>query len=114
MGFSERAYKQAEEERKQQEKLIQEKKNGVESRKNDLLRKTDPLFPDCSWEQISEDSFLEKAEKDLNDKARAAGSALKEAKRQQTERNNLEQKQRNRMKAGSKLLLRRQKALQRS
>ena len=92
---AERAYKQAEEERKQQEKLIQEKKNGVESRKNDLLRKTDPLFPDCSWEQISEDSFLEKAEKDLNDKARAAGSALKEAKRQQTERNNLEQKQRN-------------------
>ena len=91
---AEKAYKLAEKNRKQQETLVQGKKSDLEGRRNDLFRKADPLFPGCTWEQISEDGFLEKADRDLKDQAAAAGSALKEAEKQQTERNHLVQKQR--------------------
>ncbi len=90
---AERAYRQAEEDRKQQDILVQEKKTDLEGRKNHLLRKAEPLFPGCTWEQISEDSFLKEAEKDLKDKANTAGSALKEAEKLRTERDLLVKKQ---------------------
>ncbi len=90
---AERAFRQAEEERKQQEKLVQEKKIALEGRKNDLLRKADPLFPACTWEQISAEDFLKDAEKDLKDKSKAAGATLKEAGKQQNEKKDLSDKQ---------------------
>ena len=90
---AERAYRQAEDDRKQKEAIVQEKKKVIDDKKNDLLRKADPYFPSYSWEQISDDVFLKKAEKALKDKSKSAGSALKEAKKQQTERNNLIKKQ---------------------
>lgn len=90
---AETAYRQAEEDRKQQEGLVQEKRTGLEGRKNDLLRKADPLFPACTWEQISADGFLKDAEKELKDKSNAAAAALKEARKQQTEKNSLSEKQ---------------------
>lgn len=90
---AERAFRQAEEERKQQDNLVQEKKTALEGRKNDLLRKADPLFPACAWEQISAEDFLKDAEKDLKDKSKVAGAALKEAGKQQKEKNNLSDKQ---------------------
>lgn len=90
---AERAFRQAEEERKQQENLVQEKKTALEGRKNDLLRKADPLFPACTWEQISADGFLKDAEKDLKEKSKAAAAALKEAGKQQKEKNTLSEKQ---------------------
>ena len=90
---AERAYRQAEEDRKHQETLVQERKTDLEGRKNALLRKAEPLFPGCAWEQISKDSFLEKAEEDLKEKAKAAGSALKEAEKQRAERDLLVKKQ---------------------
>ena len=90
---AEDAFKQAEEDRRKQEALVQEKKTALEGRKHDLLRKADPLFPECTWEQISEDEYLKSAEKDLKEKSKAAAAALNEAKKQQTERNNLVKKQ---------------------
>ena len=102
---AEGAYKQAEEERKQQETLVQGMKTALEGRKNDLLRKADPLFPGCTWEQVSEDSFLEKAETDLKEKAADAGSAVKEAEKQQTERDNLVKKQEDSRTALEKLVV---------
>ena len=90
---AESASRQAEEDRKQQEALVQQKKDALEGRKHELLRKAVPLFPECTWEQISDDEFIENAEKELRDQSKAAGAALKEAKEQQAERNNLAEKQ---------------------
>ena len=86
---AEAAFKMAEEERKRQETLVQEKSKDLESRKNGLLRKAYPLFPECTWEQISEDGFLQEKEQDLKEQSRAAGSALEEARKLQKERNGL-------------------------
>ena len=91
---AEQAYRQAEEDRKRQEALTQEKRSALEGRKHDLLRKADPLFPGCAWEQLSEEGFLRDAEKELEEKARSAEAALKEAKEKQAERNRLEEKRR--------------------
>ena len=90
---AEAAFKQAEADRKQQETLVQEKKTALEGKKNDLLRKADPLFPECAWEQISGGEFLKDAGKELEDRAKAAASALREARDRQTERNNLAKRQ---------------------
>ena len=95
---AETAARQAEEARKQQDARVQEKSRELGDRKNDLLRKADPLFPECSWDQIAGDGFLEKAERELGDQAKAAGDALKESKKQQTERNNLAHRQENNQK----------------
>ena len=104
---AEEAYKKAENERKRQDTLVQEKRKDLEGRKNGLLRKAYPLFPECSWEQISEDGFLQKAEQDLKEQAGAAGSALEEARKLQEERNKLIKKQDDSQKAlkelGSKI-----------
>ena len=90
---AEKAYRQAEEERKQQDALVQKRKNALEGRKNDLLRKADPLFPACTWEQISAEDFLKNAEKDLKDKSEATGAALQEAGKQQKEKKDLSDQQ---------------------
>lgn len=90
---AEEAYKKAEEERKRQDTLVQEKRKDLEGRKNGLLRKAYPLFPECTWEQISEDGFLQKAEQDLQEQAGAAGSALAGARKLQAERDKLIKKQ---------------------
>ena len=87
------AYKKAEEKRKQQDDLVQEKSKKLEGRKNDLLRKAYPLFPECTWEQILEDGFLIKAEQDLLDQSKAAALALDEAKKLQNEQTGLIKKQ---------------------
>ena len=84
---------QAEEDRKKQEILVQDLKSALEGKKNDLLRKADPLFPGCVWEQLADDAFLKKAEKELKDEACSAGGKLKEAKKEQTERSDLVIKQ---------------------
>ena len=89
---AENAYRKAEDDRKHQESLVHGKRNAFESRKNDLLRKADPLFPGCTWEQVSDDTFLENAEKDLRDQSEAAASALSEARKQQAERDSLVRK----------------------
>ena len=91
---AEEAYRQAEEKRKRQDALIQEKRAALDGRKHELLRRADPLFPGCTWEQISGDGFLADAEKELEEKKKAAGEALAEARKLQTERNNLEAAQR--------------------
>ena len=93
VGSAEEIYKKAEQDRKDQDERVQGKRTAFESRKNDLLRKADPLFPDCTWEQISEDGTLEKAEKDFQAKAESAGAALKKARGRQKERNNLNHRQ---------------------
>lgn len=95
---AEKAYRQAEEERKQQEALVQEKKTALEGRKNDLLRKADPLFPACTWEQVSSEAFMKEAQKDLENKSRESEDLLNAAKKQQTERERLIGKQTNNQK----------------
>ena len=62
-------------------------------RKNDLLRKADPLFPGCTWEQLTEDSRLENAEKERREQYAIAGNALKAAKKIQAERDRLQRRQ---------------------
>ena len=100
---AEAAYKKAEDERKRQETLVQEKSKDLESRKNGLLRKAYPLFPECTWEQISEDGFLQKKEQDLKEQSRVAGSALEEARKLQKERDGLIKKQEDSQKALNEL-----------
>ena len=109
---AERAYRQAEEERKQQDAFVQGLKTALESRKSDLLRKVDPLFPAGAWEQVSEDGFLTEAEEDLNNQVKAAGSALKEAEKQKTERNNLVKEQESNQKKLDELVSRIEKLRQ--
>ena len=96
---AEKAYRQAEEDRKNREGLVREKRTALEGRKNDLLRKADPLFLACTWEQISADGFLEDAEKDLKDQSKAAAAALEEAGKQQKEKKDLSDKQAANLKA---------------
>lgn len=83
---AERAAQRAEEERKRQDTQVQEQKTALEARKNELLRRADPLFPSCSWEQLAEERFLEAAEEELRVKAAEAAAALKTAKERQAER----------------------------
>ena len=79
----------AEQERKGQETLVQSLREKLGNRKNELLRRADPLVPGCTWEQISAESFQETKAKELKDRADAAEAGLREAKKKQIERNNL-------------------------
>ena len=81
----------AEKKRRDQENLIRAKKDEMTGLKNGLLRKADPLFPECTWEQITAEGFLDNAVNKADDDANQAGEALKEALGQQTERNRLNQ-----------------------
>ena len=90
---AEKGARQAEEDRKKQDRQVQDQKNTLEARKNDLLRKADPLFQGCTWEQLSGEKFLENAEKEFEAKSVDAGSALREAKKKQDERDLLIRKQ---------------------
>ncbi len=90
---AEKALRQAEDERKKQEARVQEERNALSGRKNDLLRKADPVFPGCTWEQLSADQFLKRAEGELKKQAGEAAAALEEARRKQAERDALVQKQ---------------------
>ena len=109
---AEKAYRQAEEERKRQETLVQDTKTAMEGRKNDLLRKADPLFPACTWEQISAEEFLEKAEKELKDKSKKAEEELEKARKQQKERDTLSEQQTENQTALEKLVERIEKLKQ--
>ena len=82
-----------EKERREQEALVQHMKEEVKNREHDLLRKADPLFPGCTWEQISREDFLLDAAKALREKDETAGAALKAAKEKQAERDSLLEKQ---------------------
>ena len=83
----------AEQDRQAKEACIQSLRDALAVKKNDLLRKADPLFPACSWEQISGDEFLAEAEKDLKQKADEAVRNLRAAAEKQEARNSLLRKQ---------------------
>ena len=93
VGEAKDAFERAEQNRKAQEQHVLELQTALADRKNDLLRKAVPLFPECSWEQISGELFLGDAEKDLSEKADAASIALKAAEEKQTEKDGLLKKQ---------------------
>ena len=90
---AEEAYRAAEEERKRREARLRDGRMALENRKNELLRKADPLFPGCAWEKLSQEEFLDKAGQELKDKAEAAGKALEEAERNRAERQALTARQ---------------------
>jgi len=86
---AEEAAQRAESERKKQESRVRERENALEGRKNKLLRKADPLFPGCSWEQLCAEGFLAEAEEACRKKAAETGKALKEAGEKQRVRDDL-------------------------
>lgn len=90
---AEEAFRDAEQARRDQEGLVQQAESTLEEKKNLLLRKADPLFPGCNWEQVREDETLEKAEKDLKEKADAARNSLAAALENQKKRDELVKKQ---------------------
>ena len=87
------AFRAAEDDRRKQEELIRKHETALETGRNDLLRKADPLFPGCTWEQLSEDGFLNRAEKEIQKKSAEAGEALAAARKKQTARDELVRKQ---------------------
>ena len=81
--------RQAEALRKQQETALEQRRKEIENRKNDLLRRADPLFPGCLWDQLADRAFLENAERELTDRAAAAARALEASRKNQLERDAL-------------------------
>ena len=91
-----------EQERREQDELVRTLRDGLNGRRNDVLRKADPLFPGCTWEKISAEQFLTDAAKELKDRAEAAEAESKKAQAKQTVRNGLLEKQeKNRQELGS-------------
>ena len=91
-------HERAEKERGDQDARVRELRNALTERKNNLLRKADPLFPGCTWEQVSGEQFLADAEQELNKKAETARTELLDAKKKQNERNELLDRQGNNLK----------------
>lgn len=89
--------------RKEQETLVLDLQSSISENRNDLLRKADPLFPGCTWEQISEDQFLTDAVKEYSGKSDAATAELSTAREKQTTRNNLLSRQTENKKALSEI-----------
>ncbi len=90
---AEEAFKQAEQERKNQEIRVQEIRSASETEKNGILRRADPLFPGCVWEQLAAESFPEEAEKAFREEAAKTAGELKAARERQRVRNRLLQRQ---------------------
>ena len=90
---AEEAFKQAEQERKNQEIRVQEIRSASESEKNGILRRADQLFPGCVWEQLAAESFPEEAEKAFREEAAKTAGELKAARERQRVRNRLLQRQ---------------------
>ncbi len=90
---AERNFKQADEARKKQDERVQSLTKGLDDRKHALMRKADPLFPGCTWEQLSSEAFLTAADKDLAEKLDTARAALKKANDQKKLRDDLVKKQ---------------------
>ena len=93
VGEAKEAFDRAENERREQEKLVQETQRGIENSKNALLRKADALFPGCTWEKLSAASFLTDANRTFREKADTAGNELKQAREKQKTRDELLKKQ---------------------
>lgn len=85
--------REAEKNRREQEERIRQKKEDLGNRKNEVLRRADPLFPGCGWEQLAEDEFLAEAEKTIRKQRLEAERGLKEAREKQKRKNELEEKQ---------------------
>ncbi|MBR6165163.1 MAG: SMC family ATPase [Clostridia bacterium] len=86
---AEKAFSLAEKERREQDAHVQELRDGLRTRKNDVLRKADPLFSGCTWEQLSAAPFLSDAAKELREKADSARTELQAARKRQEEKKNL-------------------------
>ena len=76
---AEDAARRAEQARRNQDSLVQQAGNALKEEKHRVLRKADALFPGCAWEQISAEETLDKAGKDLKEKADTLRSRLAEA-----------------------------------
>lgn len=58
---AETAWKEAEQTRRDRDATVAEMRSTLAEEKNRLLRKADPLFPGCTWEELSAEGFLEQA-----------------------------------------------------
>ena len=81
-----KAAEQAEASRKGQDAAVQEKRAGLERNRHELLMKAFPLFPDCAWESLSSEAFLEAEERRLRERSREAAAALRDARNKRAER----------------------------
>jgi len=84
----------AEEDRKKQEERVRDQIKTVDHLKNLVLRKADPFFPECTWEQLAEEGFMEQAETDFKERAEKVQTELKETQKKQAERDQLTTQQR--------------------
>ena len=91
---AEEAFRRAEKARRNQEERVLHAREALESARNALLRRADPLFPGCTWEQLSGEAFLTDAEKTLRKQFEAAREELKAAREQRKERDRLAGQQR--------------------
>ena len=86
-------HERAEKQRGEQDARVRDMKNALTEKKSLLLRKADPLFPGCTWEQLAAETFRAEAEKELRRRAEEAGKALLEARKKQQERDALRDRQ---------------------
>lgn len=90
---AEEAFRQAEKKRRDQDALVRDLENTLEKNKHALLRKADPLFPACTWEQVTVDSFLSDAVKEFKTSAKKTKTDLQTAREKQRNRDALLEEQ---------------------
>ncbi len=94
---AEEAFRKAEKSRRSQETLVLNLREELQNRRNSLLRRAEPLFPGCSWAELSDSRFLDRAAGEMKERARAAEEELRAARGRQEERKRLlEKRERNR------------------
>lgn len=101
---AEKMFRKGERDRKEQAELVRNLENALEKNKNDLLRKADPLFPACTWEQVTADSFLADSAKELKTRAKQIKNDLKTARERQCKRDEFLQDQKKNQDAWDQLV----------
>ena len=83
----------AEKRRKEKDDSVQKSRDALKDGIRNILVQAHPLFPGRSWEEISEDAFLDAAGEEMRDRVHKSGEELKAAEERQQTRNGLQRKQ---------------------